>query len=70
MLEMRKIKKGIGFMALLLVASVSHGQVMTIDLKQAIRMAQENSFEYKVAKNREQSSLWRFRNFKTTFLPT
>lgn len=57
-------------MALLLVASVSHGQVMTIDLKQAIRMAQENSFEYKVAKNREQSSLWRFRNFKTTFLPT
>lgn len=33
-------------------------------------MAQENSFEYKVAKNRYQSNKWNYANFKASFLPT
>lgn len=45
-------------------------QTRQIDLSEAIRLAQENSYAYKVAKNRWQSSVWHFRNFQTSFYPT
>ncbi len=45
-------------------------QTTTITLQEAIQMAKENSFEYKIAKNRLQGSVWRFENFKASFLPS
>lgn len=46
------------------------GQERKILLQDAIRIAQQNSFEYKVAKNRLKSSTWRFSNYMASFLPT
>lgn len=47
-----------------------HGQVQQLTLHEAIRISQENSFDYKVSQNRLQGSIWRFENHKTSFLPT
>jgi len=47
-----------------------YAQERVISLEQTIRMAQKNSFEYKVAANRYQSSVWNFRNHSASFLPS
>ena len=47
----------------------SQAQTGRLSLQEAIRLAQEQSFEYKVAQNRHQSSLWNFRNFTASFRP-
>lgn len=52
------------------LSSAVNAQTTTLNLQQTIRLAQENSFEYKVAQNRLQSSLWRYESFKASFLPT
>ncbi len=44
-------------------------QERVITLQQAIQLAQENSFEYKVALNSYQSSIWTYRNFSASFRP-
>lgn len=46
------------------------GQPQRLSLEDAIRIAQERSFEYKVAINRYQSSVWRYRNYNASFLPS
>lgn len=56
--------------AVMLSVSLASGQGKRLSLQSAIRMAQEQSFEYKVALNRYQSSVWRFRNYNASFLPT
>lgn len=50
--------------------STLYAQERVISLEQAILMAQKNSFEYKVAANRYQSSVWNFRNHNASFLPS
>ena len=40
-----------------------------ISLKNAIKLAQEKSVDYKAAINKKQVNYWRFKNFKSTFLP-
>src|SRR5690554_3332351 len=47
-----------------------YAQERVISLEQAIRMAQKNSFEYKLAVNRYQSSVWNFKNHSASFLPS
>lgn len=44
-------------------------QDRVIDLEEAVRMAQRQSFEYKVAINRYQSSMWNYRNYMASFRP-
>src|SRR5690606_26148621 len=56
--------------AVMLSVSLASGQGKRLSLQSAIRMAQEQSFEYEVALNRYQSSVWRFRNYNASFLPT
>lgn len=41
-----------------------------MDLAEAIGIAQHQSFDYKVAKNRYQSSIWNFQNYKLSAYPT
>ncbi len=67
-----KNKRVVGINLIILIGMLNMGkaQLHQIDLQRAIRMAQENSFEYKVAKNRWQSSMWRYRNYQSAFLPT
>jgi len=45
-------------------------QEKIVRMEDAIRMARENSFEYKSAQNRLQTGIWRHENFKASFLPT
>lgn len=59
----------ISIVGLLLTANGS-AQNAKISLQNAIRVAQENSFEYKIAQYRRQGSVWRFENYKASFLPT
>lgn len=49
---------------------VSISMAQTITLEEAIALAQNNSYEYKVALNRYQSSKWNYENYKSSFLPT
>src|SRR5690606_3214723 len=55
----------------LLVAGGGHlsAQERTITLQEAVRLAQEHSFEYKVALNSYQSSVWSYRNYIASFRP-
>lgn len=55
---------------ILLLINISTAQVGSINLQQAIRTAQENSFAYKIAQNRRQGSIWRFENYKVSLLPS
>ena len=57
-------------LALSLFTSSAAGQERSLSLQEAVRMAQEQSFEYKVAFSRHQSSVWRYRNFRASFLPS
>ncbi len=52
------------------MVNLLNAQERVISLEQAVRMAQKNSFEYKVAANRYQSSVWNFRNHNASFLPS
>lgn len=45
-------------------------QERELTLDEAIRIAQENSLEYKIAANRHQRSIWNYRNFNAYFLPS
>lgn len=45
-------------------------QTRVLSLEQVILIAQKNSFEYKVAANRYQTSVWNFRNHNASFLPS
>ncbi|MEC3880611.1 TolC family protein [Parapedobacter sp. 10938] len=64
----RTIIQGVIF---LLVAGGGHlsAQERTITLQEAVRLAQEHSFEYKVALNSYQSSVWSYRNYMASFRP-
>ena len=44
-------------------------QTNKISLEKAIKLAQENSVDYKTAKNRRLANYWRFENYKSSFLP-
>ncbi|MEC3908518.1 TolC family protein [Tamlana sp. 2201CG12-4] len=58
------------FMALLVILPlISFGQTKKITLKEAITTAQKQSPDYKINLNRNQSSFWRYRNYKARFLP-
>lgn len=48
----------------------SFAQRNVLNLNEAIRLAQENSYAFKVAQNRMQASSWQYRNFKASFLPS
>lgn len=61
------------FMGLILgmvIINPLYAQEKVITLEEAIQIAQKNSFEYKVAANRYQSSVWNFRNYDVSFLPS
>lgn len=45
------------------------GQSEKISLKSAIKLAQEKSTDYRAAYNRKQSNYWRYKNYKSSFLP-
>ncbi len=45
------------------------GQSNKISLEKAIKLAQEKSTDYKTALNRNQASYWRYKNYKSSFLP-
>lgn len=49
---------------------IVQGQDRLLRLNEAITMAQQQSFEYKVALNRYQSNRWNYANYKASFLPT
>jgi len=44
-------------------------EVQKISLEAAIKLAQEKSTDYKTALNRKQASYWRYKNYKSSFLP-
>lgn len=52
------------FLPLLLI-----GQIQKISLKDAIKLAQENSPDYKANLHRNEASYWRNRNYHASFLP-
>ena len=55
---------------LMCVSSIYVAGQRHLSLETAILIAQEQSFEYKVAVNRYQSSIWQYRNYQATFLPS
>lgn len=63
------VKYLMGLACVMIFQVHTFAQQRGLSLKDAIKMAQEHSFEYKVAKSRFQSSTWRFRNYKASFLP-
>lgn len=48
---------------------VGIAQPRKLSIDEAISIAQESSFEFKVAQNRLKSATWRYKNFRTSFLP-
>lgn len=54
---------------LLLFPIILIGQSKTITLKEAIKLAQKKSLDYKTNLNKNQASYWRFKNYKASFLP-
>ncbi|AUP77868.1 TolC family protein [Flavivirga eckloniae] len=54
---------------LLFLPILSFSQSKNITLDEAIKIAKIKSPDYKVNLNRNQSSYWRFRNYKASFLP-
>ncbi|NVJ88954.1 MAG: TolC family protein [Flavobacteriaceae bacterium] len=57
------------FLALTLLLSIHAFSQKLITLDQAIKIAQQNSPDYKALLNQNQASYWRYRNFKAQFLP-
>ncbi|RXF71823.1 TolC family protein [Arcticibacter tournemirensis] len=47
-----------------------YSQSDSMSLDEAIQLAKENSFDYKVAINRFQTSTWDFKNYQVAFLPS
>ncbi len=62
---MKKIIRTILFILPILI----FGQTKKISLITAIKLAQEKSVDYKAAYNRKQANYWRYKNFKSSFLP-
>lgn len=54
---------------LLIIPILFFGQTEKISLKLAIKLAQEKSVDYKAAYNRKQANYWRYKNYKSSFLP-
>ncbi|WP_405605981.1 TolC family protein [Polaribacter sp. Asnod1-A03] len=61
------MKKILIIFCLLLSFSISSQREIT--LKEAIKIAQKNSPDYKTVLNQNQASYWRFRNYEAGFLP-
>ncbi|MFC7526954.1 TolC family protein [Parapedobacter sp. GCM10030251] len=59
------------FTGLTVFVTMDHlsAQERTITLGEAVRLAQRQSFEYKVALNSYQSSVWSYRNYEASFRP-
>jgi len=53
----------------LIIPILFFGQTEKISLKSAIKLAQEKSVDYKAAYNRKQANYWRYKNYKSSFLP-
>ena len=51
-----------------LISAITFAQ-RPISLEEAIKIAQQNSPDYKALLNQNQASYWRYRNFKARFLP-
>ena len=67
-MKTRLIYAVIVFIPLILSTCFAQDNILSLD--KAIRLAQENSYAYKVAQNRMQASSWLYRNFKASFLPS
>ncbi|MEL0649787.1 TolC family protein [Algibacter sp. TI.3.09] len=61
--------KKIILIALIVFPIFGFSQSKKITLREAIKVAQEKSPDYKVNRNINQRSYWRFRNYKASFLP-
>ncbi|WP_257669237.1 TolC family protein [Parapedobacter tibetensis] len=56
-------------LACAMATGILQAQERTITLEEAVRMAQRQSFAYKVALNSYQSSVWSYRNYQASFRP-
>lgn len=54
---------------LVIIPYLSFSQSKKVTLNEAINIAKKQSPDYKTTLNRNQSSYWRFRNYKASFLP-
>lgn len=61
--------KKIILIVLIVLPVVMFGQSKKITLREAIKVAQEKSPDYKTNRNVNQSSYWRYQNYKASFLP-
>ncbi|CAH8283780.1 outer membrane protein TolC [Mariniflexile fucanivorans] len=61
--------KKIVFILIVILPCLAFSQSKKITLDEAITIAQKQSPDYKTTLNRNQSSYWRFRNYKANFLP-
>jgi outer membrane protein TolC len=63
-------KKNLFLLLMISMVSVStFAQQASVTLAQALQLAKINSYEYKVAVNRYQTSLWDYRNVRAAFMP-
>ena len=53
----------------LIFSIVGFSQSQKISLEKAIKLAQKNSTDYKVAVNKQRANYWRLKNYKASFLP-
>jgi len=50
-------------------SNYSYSQTQKVTLPEALRLAKQNSLEFKIAQNTAQSSFWNYQSFKSSFLP-
>ncbi|WP_435415956.1 TolC family protein [Polaribacter aestuariivivens] len=61
--------KNITLFLCILISGITVGQEKFITLEEAIEIAKKKSPDYKTLLNQNQSSYWRFRRYKASFLP-